>query len=311
MSWPFAKAIARARRAVGGPLAPDGQRLLGLTLEGNEPIWAPKGHSLLLAAAGGGKTTSGAMPWLYSYAASTSPMALLVLDSKNGEIALQTADMLADMGHKVAVVDDLNTWPECRHRIALNPFNAAVSIFASSPDELIYALDKITHALIEEPPDGDAKNKYWRAWPRLMIEWVIIVLLARNPRLATPGGVATFLGDPDMTKTFAMAEAEEGDTPRRALARNILGMIGHEHWFQHLEAAQNALRQFRPGTRLHEAGRGATLSHADLIRDGYFVFLAGPQAYVQDLGPYYALHLMGFLQAIYGGAGKLRIIGEE
>ena len=44
---------------------PKGRRLLGLTDDGR-PIWAPKGHSLLLAANGGGKTTSGVMPWLFS-----------------------------------------------------------------------------------------------------------------------------------------------------------------------------------------------------------------------------------------------------
>ena len=144
-----------------------------------------------------------------------------------------------------------------------------------------------------------------------MIEFAVSVLLARNPRLATPGGAAALLNDSDMLKKFAAIEAEEGDASLRALALAMLGMMGHEHWFQHLEAAQNALRQFRPGTKLHDAGRGATLGHADLIRQGYFIFLVGPQAYIQELGPYYALHLMGFLQAIYGGAGKLRVIAEE
>ena len=43
-----------------------GRRLLGLTFDGR-PIFEPRpSHSLLLAAAGGGKTTAGAIPWLQS-----------------------------------------------------------------------------------------------------------------------------------------------------------------------------------------------------------------------------------------------------
>jgi len=310
--WPFGRPLSsNTRRETGAPIDPHGQRLIGLTLERGEPIFAPKGSSLLLGAAGSNKTTCGPMPWLYSYAASNTGTSVLALDSKNGELARQSADMIAGLGIPVAVIDDLNTWPECRHRIKLNPFDAATSVQARVPGELIYAMDKITHALIEEPADGDSRNRYFRAWPRLMIEFAVSVLLSRNPRLATPGGVAALLGDPDMLQKFASIEAEEGDASLKGLAQALLGMVGHEHWFQHLEAAQSALRQFRPGTILQDAGRGAPVGHADLIRQGYFIFLIGPQAYIQELGPYYALHLMGFLQAIYGGAGRLQVIAEE
>lgn len=313
MSWPFQKFISsRARRETGAPIDPQGQRLIGLTLESSEPIWAPKGHSLLLSAAGGGKTTCGAMDWLYSYAASEPGGSTLSLDSKDAELAWQTADMIAALGHKVAIIDDFGVLPaDCRHRISLNPFGAAVSVFETASEDLIFALDIITHALIEEPTDGDAKNKYFRAWPRLMIEFAVMVMLSRNPRLCIPGGVAALLGDSDMLKNFAAIEAEEGDASLKGLASSILGMVGHEHWFQHLEAAQSALRQFRPGTRLHAAGRGTTVGHADLIREGTFIFLVGPQRFMNQLGPYYALHLMGFLQAVYGGAGHVRIIADE
>jgi type IV secretion system protein VirD4 len=42
------------------------RRILGLGFDG-KAIYAPKhAHSLLLAAAGGGKTTCGAIPWLQS-----------------------------------------------------------------------------------------------------------------------------------------------------------------------------------------------------------------------------------------------------
>lgn len=94
-------------------------------------------------------------------------------------------------------------------------------------------------------------------------------------------------------------------------AKAILKMANHEHWPQHLEEAQRALRLFAPGTRLHDVGRDATLTHADLVRDGYLVFVAGPQRYMSRLGSYYALHILASCDALYAGAGRLRIIADE
>ena len=48
MRWP--------KQKVPGPIAPEGRRLIGFTLEGDHPIFAPPGHSTLLSANGGGKT---------------------------------------------------------------------------------------------------------------------------------------------------------------------------------------------------------------------------------------------------------------
>src|SRR5690606_22838217 len=62
------------------------RRILGIGFDG-KPIYAPKhAHSLLLAAAGGGKTTCGAVPWLQSLIADDS-RAIVVTDSKEGEVA--------------------------------------------------------------------------------------------------------------------------------------------------------------------------------------------------------------------------------
>jgi type IV secretion system protein VirD4 len=62
---------------------------------------------------------------------------------------------------------------------------------------------------------------------------------------------------------------------------------------------------------LHEVGRGAGLTHADLIREGYVIFLCGPQANINRLGTYYALHILAFCDALYNGAGALRAICDE
>ncbi len=294
---------------------PKGRRLLGLTLKTRKPIWAPKGHSLLLSAAGGGKTTHGAMVWLFSLLASMDPAkptnAVAVFDSKDGELAWQCANMIAKLGLKVAVIDDMGVFPaDYPYRVTLNPFGAITEIYAREMRDVVFATENTNNALIPEPTD-DAKNAYFRDEPRTLIEFATHVLLKRNPKLAVPGGVWALLGDPQKLKTFAQIEAVEGEGLLKILALNVLEMMGHEHWSQHRSAALKALRIFAVQTRLHEAGSGATLTHADLIRQGYVIFLVGPQAYMNRLGAYYALHILAFNQALYLGAGKLVQILDE
>ena len=317
MSFPFGWMNMSARNkprpyAKAKPVDPQGQRLLGFTLDTNEPIWAPKGHSLLLAANGAGKTTCGAMPWLYSFAVSEPNKAVLCLDSKNGEMAIQAAKMLARMGRKVTIIDDMGVWTDLEaYRISLNPFGAAVSTFRRDPRDMIYTTENITYAAVKEPPDGDAKNIYFRAWPRNLIEFCILLYAKRNLHLVIPGGVSLLLSNQAMLLQFAAIEAEEGDPYLQGLARSIVAMSKHEHWPQHVEESQRALKIFAPGTRLHEAGKRATISHEQLIREGYIIFLVGPQAYMNRLGAYYAFHMMAFAESLYQGAGFLRIIADE
>ncbi|MEM7746193.1 MAG: TraM recognition domain-containing protein [Pseudomonadota bacterium] len=306
MSVPVGSIFGRRRT-----FDPEGQRLIGFSLESGRPIFAPKGHGILLSANGGGKTTRGAMVWLYSLLSTAGQAATLVLDSKNGEMAVQAVPMLAEMGIPVAIIDDMDVWPELSPwRVALNPFGAAVAAAMRDPRDLVYVLETITLSLIPEPKD-DAKNKYFRAWPRSLISFGLGILLKRNPATATPGAVSSILSDPDMLLSFARIEAEEGDGPLRSQAQAILGMVGHEHWPQHLEEAQRALRIYADGTRLHAAGLDATTTHADLIRSGTVVFLVGPQARIDKLGSYYACHLDSFADALFQGAGEARIVGDE
>jgi type IV secretion system protein VirD4 len=246
---------AFARQADLPPIDPMGQRLIGKTPDTGEPLWAPKSNSLLLAANGAGKTTAGAMPWLFSLLASSSRRAVLVMDSKDGELAAQSAQMIHDLGLPVAVIDDMGVFPaDYPFRVSLNAMGLATSIHKSAPQDLVFANEMITHSLIEEP-ERDQRNRYWRAWPRLLIEFVIYVLLKRNPKLATPGGVWALLSNPEMLRKFAVIEAVEGDGMLKSLAQNILGMVAHEHWPQHLEAAQESLRIFSVGSRLHNVNR--------------------------------------------------------
>ncbi|WP_373354483.1 type IV secretory system conjugative DNA transfer family protein [Pseudoroseicyclus sp. CXY001] len=312
MSLPFRKRrFASGRKPFVNEVDPVGKRLIGLVPQTGEPIFAPKGHSLLLSANGGGKTTAGSNVWLFSLLSSTSRSAILLTDSKDGELAAQSADMIADLGLPVAVIDDMGVFPaDYRHRVSINPISAVVDTYLNAPDDLLYANELFTHSMIEEPQD-DARNRYFRSWPRLLVEFVTLMLLKRNPKLATPGGVWQVLSDPMMLANFAEIEAAEGEGMLRVLARNILGMTRHEHWPQHCEAAENALRIFAIGTRLNKVGIGATTTHFELIQKRAVIFLVGPQAHMSRLGPYYALHLMGFINALYRKAGGLTLIGEE
>ena len=126
------------------------------------------------------------------------------------------------------------------------PIQSVVDTFTAAPNDLVLDLETITQTLIEEPPDGDSRNLYFRQWPRRVTEFAVLVLLKRNPKLATPGAVWGLLSDPEMMATFAAIEAQEASGYLKSLAKNILAMAGkHEHWPQHLQAAQDALKIFR------------------------------------------------------------------
>jgi len=298
-------------KAKNAAVDPKGRRLLGFTKETHQPIWAPKGHSLTLAANGSGKTTRGLMPWLFSLLASSDRPAILILDSKDGEIAAQCAPMLKELGVPMAVIDDTFVLPpDVYGRIRLNALQSIIQTFEERPLDLVFANDAVTQTAIQEP-EKDERNRYWRAWPRLLIEFVIYLLLKRNPALATPGGVWMLLSNPEQMRRFAEIEAVEGTGMLKILAINILGMVGHEHWPQHLQAAQDALRIFSVGTRLHLAGHKANTSHTDLIAKRAVVFLCGGQANIASMGTYYGLHLMSFIRAAYLRAGPLWIGADE
>ena len=296
---------------------PKGRRLIGLTLKNRQPIWAPKGHSLLLSANGGGKTTCGCMPWLFSLLSSDPKTAILVFDSKDGEIGVQTMEMIAASGRKVALLDDMGIFAvDHPSRVSLNSLGAVTSAYQRDKRDLVFASENANFAIIAEP-EKDEKNAYWRQEPRTLIEFATYVLMKRNPKLATPGGVWALLGNPQMLRKFAIIEADEAshededENMLLVLALNVLEMMDHEHFAQHRSAAIKALRIYASGTRLHDAGSDATLTHADLIREGYVIFMAGPQAYMNRLGAFYALHILAFNQALYQGAGKLTQILDE
>lgn len=281
------------------------KRLLGATIIDNKSVVAPKdSHSLLLSAAGGGKTTSGSMTWLLSLLPDFN-RAIVLNDCKDGELAFQSAAMCERYGRKVAIIDNLAVLgAENPYRVSLSPFGSLRASFERQDGELAFATDNANHALIPEP-SNDGKNQYFRDEPRTLLEFCELELLNADPHLAVPGGVWSMLADPNILLSAARMAVKDGCEARRALAAHIIDMEENnkEHWGQHRAAAMKSLRIYGAGTPLHRAGRGATLTHEDLLRERYIIFIVGPQRHMNRLGAHYALHLQSFVDVVLSGLG--------
>ncbi len=231
------------------------KRRLGISAIDGKAIYAPKhSHSLLLSAAGDGKTSCGAVPWLLSLLGDTD-RAIVFNDCKDGEIATQTADMCARYGRNVAIIDDFGAVGKDNPcRVSLSPFGSLRASQEKQDGELVFAVDNANHALIPESPN-DAKNQYFRDEPRTLLEFCENELLSCDPCLAVPGGVWSMLADPDVLLSAARLAVEEGDEVRKALGAHVLDMQENnkEHWGQHRAAALKSLRIY--GSRRHRAGR--------------------------------------------------------
>ncbi len=282
-----------------------GRRLLGFTLNG-KPIFEHKPcHSLLLSAAGGGKTTCGAVPWLQSMLADTS-RAIIVTDVKDGEIAAQCAAMCAKHGRKVAIIDDFNLFGDDNpFDLQLNAYGGIIAAHTQDNGELVFATDNANNALIEEPP-RDQRNAYWRDEPRTLAEYAQLSILANRSMSAYPGAVWSLLSDPTLIHRSVTIDKRSRNRPLKALAHHVEEMQKNgEHYSQHRGAILKALRIFSAGSPLHLAGANADKTHIDLLRERYVVFIVGPQRHMERLGPYFALHLQSFMEALLGTKGLL------
>jgi len=277
-----------------------GRRLLGTTLDGR-PIFEPKpSHSILMSAAGGGKTTSGAVVWLQSMLADKN-RTIVVSDFKQGEIFAQCVEMCLKAGRKVALIDDFNLFGTGHPlRVDLNSLGGIIKANEEQvkKGELIFATDTANHALIEEP-SNDERNAFWRYEPRSMIEYAQMSLLANTRNGCFPGAVWKLLSDPNDLDRAIKIDLEEGDTVLKSLAAHMQAVRSHaEHYGQHLGAVKKALRIFSSGSPLHLSGADINVTHQQLLEENYIIFLTGPQQHVERLGPYFALHLQSFMQAL-------------
>ena len=289
------------------------RRILGQTFDG-KPIYEPfnAGSSITFAASGGGKTTCVAIPAIQALLADTN-RAQFINDVKDGEIAHQVADMCLKYGRRFGVVDDFNVLgKDYPHKLSINPFSAAVSATLNGSDELMFIIENYTHALIPEPKD-DSKNFYWRETPRSYLALMLSILLRRNLNLATPGGLATLMNDPQLYHAAIEAEAEDQSSPLKSLASQMIEMRDHnpEHFSQHMQAAITALKIYSSGP-LSKAGVTATLTHEELLRDKWIVCFVNPARYAERLGSFFAKQFLSLLEAqLTGQFGKADYILDE
>lgn len=278
------------------------KRLLGMTVDG-KALFAPKhSHSLLLSAAGGGKTSCGAVPWLLSLLPDKN-RAIVVNDCKDGEMAGELAETCHRYGRKVAIIDDFGVLGlDNPYRVSLTPLGSMRATHQRQNGELVFAIDNANNALIPDPPN-DGKNQYFRDGPKTLLEFCENELLQADRNLAVPGGVWSMLADQDVLLSAARIAVEEGDDARKALGSYVIDLHANnkEHWSQHLAAALKSLRIYSAGSPLHRAGRDAKLTHEDLLKQRYVIFIVGPQRYMARLGSHYALHLQSFIDVVLSG----------
>jgi len=291
------------------------RRILGLTLEDCLPIFEPNAtaSSLTYAAAGGGKTTCVAVPALMCMLADTA-RAQVFNDVKNGEISAQIADMCIKHGRKFGVIDDSYVLgKDYPHRISVNPFGNVVTAWEQDNPDLIFEIENTSHTFIDEPKN-DAKNKFFRDGPRMFFEFGLLELLNHNSALATPGGLAAFLGDPRIVSSAIDIAAEEGGPLTRSRARQLQELRDNDpdHYSQHSLAVLDALRTFQIGSPLHEAGCNQDISHFELLRDNWVVGIVQNQRNAARLGAYYAQHFLSFTSAQLSGlCGRADYILDE
>lgn len=281
--------------------------VLGLDSDGTPIVEIKPSHRLLLAAPGSGKTTCSVLPMIMSLLGDFR-IGMVVLDSKNGEIAAQCVPACLAAGRKVAVIDPTGVLPARLGRVSVNPLNCLSDVYRRERRKTGLISENINYSLIPEPPRGDdAKNYYWRASPRLILETVERALLKAHDGRVTPGMVWRSLATQSDALLEMIADAMDDDAADEALrskAHQVGEMIDKtpEHWSQHLNAAVDSLRVFEAGGILDDVGEADEISHETLLREKYITFIVGDQRYVERLGVFYAMHIQSFMHAQMSGA---------
>lgn len=274
-------------------------RPIGLSMSGRvmiDPL--PNSSCIIYGATGAAKTTSAVMPCIQGLLAETD-LAQIINDVKDGEIFEQIAPMCRKYGRKFGGLDDFQVFgADCPYCYSLNPFGAIVATAKQSPADLLFAIEGAAHALIPEPP-SDTKNQYFRDTPREELDCGIRILLDRTPNSVTPGALYALMADPDMWRVARDIAAEEGEDALQSRAAQSLDMQNNdpEQYFKHLRAALTALRIYEPGSALHHSGVDQSLTHAQIINEGWIFCLVQPQRHAGLVGAHYALHLQSFQHA--------------
>lgn len=292
------------------------RRVIGRMIEDGSPIFEPNTTTswVTYGGAGSGKSTCISVPAILSLVADLE-RCIITNDVKSGEIAQQIAEYCILMGRKFAVIDDSyvlgKNYP---YRVQVNPFSNLVLAYERVDPDLLTEIETACLTILAEPDGGIDKNFFFRQVPREFMFFGILSLLKRNKGLATPGGLAALLGDPEILATVIAIEAEDGDEIIRNRARQLLELRENDEteYSKHYLGAISAVRSFAVGTPLHEAGRNQSISHEQLLKENYIVCIVQNVKNASRYAAYYGLHISSFLSAqLSDQCGSTELIFDE
>ena len=292
------------------------RRVIGRMIEDGSPIFERDTTTswVTYGGAGSGKSTCVSIPAVQAMIADLK-RALVINDVKSGEIAHQIAQLCIQLGRKFAVIDDSHVMGKnYPYRVRVNPFSNLILAYERGSPDLLSEIETACLTILAEPDGGLDRNFFFRQVPREFLFFGILALLRRNKKVATPGGLAALLGDPETLATVIDIEAEDGDDIIRGRAQQLRELRENDEteYSKHYLGAVSAVRSFAVGSPIHEAGRDQTLSHEQLLKENYIVCIVQNQKNAARLGIYYGLHFNAFLSAQLGGeCGKTDIILDE
>lgn len=291
-------------------------RVIGRWIEDGSPIFEQDTTTswVVYGGAGSGKSTCVTLPALQCMLGDFE-RCIIVNDVKSGEAAHQAIELCLAAGRKVCLIDDNYVLGKDNpYRMRVNPFGNLVQGYLIKSGDLANELKTACLTILPEPDGGLDRNFYFREVPRKFMAFGIMALLRRNRQLATPGGLAAFIGDPEVYATIVDIEAEDGDEAIRGRARQIRNLRESDpaEYMKHYLATVSALDHFDVGSPLHEAGRDQQINHEELLKENYIVFLVQNPKSAPRMGAYYGLHFNAFLSAQLGGdCGRTDIIFDE
>ncbi len=310
------KDVRRIKRENREPRRVIGRMIEDVSIENGSPIFEPDTTTswVTYGGAGSGKSTCVSVPAVQAMIADLK-RAIVINDVKSGEIAHQIAQLCIRLGRKFAVIDDSSVMGKnYPYRVRVNPFSNLILAYERNSPDLLSEIETACLTILAEPDGGLDKNFFFRQVPREFMFFGILALLKRNRKVATPGGLAALLGDPETLATVIDIEAEEGVDIIRGRARQLQELRENDEseYSKHYLGAVSAVRSFAVGSPIHEAGRNQTISHEQLLKQNYIVCIVQNQKNASRLGIYYGLHFNAFLSAQLGGeCGGTDIIFDE
>ncbi|MEM7069444.1 MAG: type IV secretory system conjugative DNA transfer family protein [Pseudomonadota bacterium] len=292
------------------------KRIIGRMIEDGSPIYEPNTTAswITYGGAGSGKSTSVSIPALQCVLGDFD-RAIVCNDVKSGEMAQQAIEMCVAAGRDVCMIDDSYVLGRDNpYRKRVNPFGNLVWGYQEDSPDLASEIETACRTILPEPDGGLDRNFFFRQVPREFMTFGIMALLRRNLKLATPGGLAALIGDPEIFATVVEIESEEGDETIRGKAKQIrdLRESDETEFTKHYLAAVSALRTFAIGSPIHEAGRDQEISQKELLKRNCITFVVQNQKNAARLGSYYGLHFNAFLSAQLGGdCGKTDLVFDE